>query len=68
MNTLNCALEWTADNNLQRVIEPLASYISATTRPRAALMSALAVLISEVEQTNRAATMHLTTLLGNHLS
>jgi hypothetical protein len=68
MNTLNCALEWGADSNLERVIEPLASYISATTRPRAALMSALAVLISEVEQTNRAATLHLTTLLGDHLS
>ena len=68
MNTLNCALEWGADSNLERVVEPLASYISATTRPRAALMSALAVLISEVEQTNRAAKMHLTSLLGNHLS
>jgi hypothetical protein len=68
MNTLNRALEWGADSNLERVIEPLASYISATARPRAALMSALAVLISEVEQTNRVATVHLTTLLGNHLS
>jgi hypothetical protein len=68
MNTLKSALEWSADSNLERVIEPLASYISATTRPRAALMSALAVLISEVEQTNQAATMHLTSLLGNELS
>jgi hypothetical protein len=68
MNTLNCAVEWGADSELERVIEPLASYISATTRPRAALMSALAVLISEVEQTNRTATTFLTSMLGNHLS
>jgi hypothetical protein len=40
------------------VIEPLASYICATDQPRAALVSALAVLLSEVENTNRAAIAH----------
>jgi hypothetical protein len=41
--------------DLARVIEPLASYICAADRPRAALASALAVLVREIEQTNHAA-------------
>jgi hypothetical protein len=45
----------TNDSDLERVIEPLAGYICATGRPRAALKQALAVLLSQVEQTNRAA-------------
>ncbi len=44
-----------AHSDLERVIEPLASYICAADQPRAALMSALAVLLAEVKQTNRAA-------------
>jgi hypothetical protein len=42
-------------SDLARVIEPLASYICAADRPRAALASALAVLVREIEQTNHAA-------------
>jgi hypothetical protein len=59
MKNLNCALQWAGDSNLERVIEPLASYISACERPKAALMSALAVLVSEVERTNHAAFAHV---------
>jgi hypothetical protein len=55
MTTVNCALEWAIESDLERVVEPLASYISASERPKAALLSALAVLVSEVERTNRAA-------------
>jgi len=47
-----------ASGDLRRVIEPLASYICAADQPRAALMSALAVLLAEVKQTNRAALAH----------
>jgi hypothetical protein len=47
-----------AQSDLERVIEPLASYICAAEQPRAALMSALAVLLAEVKQTNRAALAH----------
>jgi hypothetical protein len=60
MKTLNCALQWAADSSLEQVIEPLASYISASERPKAALMSALSILVSEVERTNRAAFVHIT--------
>ena len=42
----------TIDRDLERVVEPLASFICATERPRAALASALGLLASEVEQTN----------------
>ena len=45
--------------NLAQVIEPLASYICSTSRPRSALASVLAMLVSEVEQTIQAANAHL---------
>jgi hypothetical protein len=44
-----------ADGALQQVIEPLASYICAADRPRAALRSILKALLSEVQQTNQTA-------------
>jgi hypothetical protein len=43
------------DNDLGRVVGPLADYICATDRPRAALTAALKVLVREVELTTRAA-------------
>lgn len=52
--------------DLERVIEPLASYICATEHPRDALKSALAFLISEVEHTNRAANAHVAMFAGSH--
>lgn len=45
-------------NDLERVIEPLASYICAADRPRETLLSALAALFDEVKETNRATLMH----------
>ncbi len=68
MNRLNCALKWAVDSNLEQVVEPLASYISASERPKAALLAALAVLVSEVERTNRAAFAHVTSILENRWS
>jgi len=53
------------DTQLERVVEPLASYISAASRPRAALLSALAVLSRVVEETNTAADAHVAALLDN---
>lgn len=46
-------------NDLQQVIEPLASYLFASEQPRAALKMALAVLVAEMEQTNRLAQTRL---------
>lgn len=54
--------------DLERMIEPLAGYICAADRPRAALMSALAALFHEVALTHRAAHVHLRTLSENHQS
>jgi hypothetical protein len=42
-------------SELERVIEPLASYICATDQPKAALNLAFTVLFNEVTQLNRAA-------------
>jgi hypothetical protein len=62
---LKSACNWSVDANLERVVEPLANYISACERPKAALMTALAVLVSEVEQTNRSAFAHVAALTAN---
>ena len=43
------------ETELQRVIEPLASYLCATDQPRIALKLAVATLCREIEQINLAA-------------
>jgi hypothetical protein len=55
MITANAKLSWATVHELERVIEPLASYICATDQPKAALKSALAVLFAEVDETIRVA-------------
>jgi hypothetical protein len=55
MNNVNRVMNCSSGNELERVIEPLASYICATDEPKSVLMSALAVLLREVNATNRAA-------------
>jgi hypothetical protein len=55
MNNANRAMSSSSVNELERFIEPLASYICANEQPKSALMSALAVLLREVNATNRAA-------------
>jgi hypothetical protein len=52
-------------SELERVVEPLAAYICATEQPKSALMSALAVLLREVEATNRAALVHFRGMSAN---
>jgi hypothetical protein len=68
MIRVNHKLNSAAESHLQRVIEPLASYISAANRPRTALKAALAALLSEIDETNRVAKAHVTTLMENHWS
>jgi hypothetical protein len=58
MNTSHFPRSRPADRNLTQVIEPLASYICASERPREALLSVLAALKGEVEALNRAARGH----------
>jgi hypothetical protein len=58
----------TIDIELERVIEPLASYICATERPQAALKVALDLLFSEVEQTNQAASARVAAILERQLA
>ena len=55
-----------ASSDLARVIEPLASYICAADKPKAALASALAVLLKEVKLTNRVALSHFMTFSQGH--
>ena len=68
MNPVNREPVQATESDMERVIEPLASYICATDQPRTALMAALAVLFSEVNQTYRAANAQITTFSGNQWS
>jgi hypothetical protein len=68
MNCVFRELERVSETELERVIEPLASYICAADQPRAALKSALAALVNEVWQTNRAANAHIATFSENNCS
>ena len=68
MIKINRASQRSRESDLERVVEPLASFICATDRPRAALLSAVAILFSEVEQTNQAALAHFATVSENHWS
>jgi hypothetical protein len=68
MVRLNQNMNLAADSHLKGVLEPLVNYISAANRPRATLKTALAVLLSEIEETNRAARAHVTTFKENHWS
>ena len=54
MNTLNRQFGKT-NSQLEQVVEPLANYICATEQPRAALISALAVLVGAIRETNKLA-------------
>jgi hypothetical protein len=49
--------------DLRQVIEPLASYICASDRPRRALSLVFAALSDEVAQVNRTARSHVLRLL-----
>ena len=46
------------NRQLEQVVEPLANYICATEQPQAALISALAVLVGAVRETNKVARTH----------
>ena len=59
MTTATSNLQRKPSSDLAQVIEPLASYICAAERPQETLLSALGVLLAEVEGTNRAALMHV---------
>lgn len=59
MNSINTPSRRVSDPGLQNVIEPLASYICATDRPRAVLNRIVAALMNEIEQTNRLARSHV---------
>jgi hypothetical protein len=59
MNNINHQPLRGTDGYLEGVIEPLAAYICATERPQTALKQALSVLFSQVEETNRAASIRV---------
>lgn len=68
MNGVICKPQRATNSELERMIEPLASYICANDRPRAALVSALSALFDEVEQTHQAASLQVATFSQRTLS
>ena len=52
------------DNDLQQIIEPLASYLCAAEQPQAALNAALVSLFREMEQINRCADAEVACLVA----
>jgi hypothetical protein len=68
MKTLSHQPQRTTQRALERVIEPLASYICATDQPKVALISALTVLFNAMEETNKAAYAHAGTFSENQWS
>jgi hypothetical protein len=60
-----CDPQQPSARDLERVIEPLASYICATDQPRTALLAALALLFNEVDQTCRAANGQIAAFAGS---
>ena len=65
MYRVNRVFEPSSGQELERVVEPLASYICATEQPKAVLLSALALLLREVEATNCSAAAHFRRFLIN---
>jgi len=59
MNTVNFASGRTTPSDLEHVIGPLADYICASDRPKAALNLAVAALFHQVEQMNTLARVHV---------
>ncbi len=54
--------------DVDRVIEPLASYLCATEQPERVLKLALDALYSRIEQTNRTADEHLAAFRESRLA
>ena len=68
MKTMHTNVNRANERELERVLEPLASYICANDRPRAALKVAVAALFQQVEQTNRAASARVAALLERQIA
>ena len=68
MKTIHTNTSRANELELERVLEPLAGYICATDRPRAALKVAVAALFQQVEQTNRAASARVAALLERQVT
>lgn len=59
MSKTNSTLGFATDDDLQRVVEPLDSYICATDRPKEALRRALAAVLSDLQATDWVASMQV---------
>ena len=68
MKNLNASAKLDMNDDLRRVVEPLANYICATGRPRRSLRLALAALSIQIEQTNRLAASQAAAFVAGQLA
>ena len=67
MNRRNLHQSSKTEADLKKLVEAVASYISATNRPRATLIMALIMLVSNVQEIGDAANTYLATFSENHV-
>jgi hypothetical protein len=66
MNRLNCHVSPNMEADLQRLVEPLASYIAAIGQPKVALIASLILLLDSLREINAVANQHLASYSENH--
>ena len=67
MNRLNYHLSPKIEADIQKLVEPLASYITAIDQPNIALVLALILLLENLREINVAANHYLASISENHV-
>jgi hypothetical protein len=67
MNSLNHLLCPQTRAGLEKLVEPLASYIAAGSQQHVALFAAITLLLDNVQQINEAANFQIATFDDNHI-
>jgi hypothetical protein len=68
MKRLNHPLSPNTEADLQKLVEPLASYIAAVARPRIVLTVSLILLFENLQLINKAANQHLASSSENRIA
>jgi hypothetical protein len=67
MNRLNFHLSPKTEDDLQKLVEPLANYIAAGGQSRVMLIAAMILLFQNLQEINGAAKHYLDTFSENHI-
>lgn len=67
MNPLNHRLSSKTEADLPKLVEPLAAYIAASRQPRVVLITALILLLDNLQEINKAANHYLGSFSEDYL-